>query len=58
MHACAFCRSDATRSNLFLNFITPGPPQFRICSACYLVAIKHGYSVVCEDGGPIAQAVA
>ena len=58
MHTCAFCHSDATRSNLFLNFMSQGPPQFRICSACYFVAVRHGYTVVCEDGAPLKQKVA
>jgi len=58
MHTCAFCHSDATHSNLFLNFISQGPPKFRICAACYFVAVRHGYTVVCEDGAPLKQKVA
>ena len=58
MHTCAFCRSDATRSNLLLNFASQGPPRYRICSACYLVAVRHGYAVVCGDGAPLKQHVA
>jgi len=46
MDACSFCHSDAKQSNLYVSFVSAGPPQFHICSACYLVAIRHGYAVV------------
>ena len=50
MHdACAFCHSDAKQSNLYVSFVSAGPPQFHICSACYLVAIRHGYAVIYRD---------
>ena len=49
MECCAFCHSDAKQSNLYVSFVSQGPPQFHICSACYLVAIRHGYAVVYRD---------
>jgi len=50
MDSCAFCHADAKQSRLYVSFIAQGPPQFHICSACYLVAIRHGYAVVYRDG--------
>ena len=49
MNSCAFCHSDAKESKLYVSFVSQGPPQFHICSACYLVAIRHGYAVVYRD---------
>ena len=55
MDNCAFCHCDAHQSNLYVSFVSQGPPQFHICSACYLVAIRHGYAVVYRD--PAAASV-
>ena len=46
MHTCAFCQNDASQSSLYASFIAQSQPRHRICSACYLVAIRHGYAVV------------
>jgi hypothetical protein len=43
---CAFCREDAAKSKLYVSLGAQQEPRFRICSACYLVAIRHGYHVV------------
>ena len=55
MDCCAFCHSDAKKSNLYVSFVSQGPPQFHICSACYLVAIRHGYAVVYRDRSAAAM---
>jgi hypothetical protein len=43
---CAFCREHAGTSKLFVSLGTQHEPRFRICSGCYLVAVRHGYHVV------------
>jgi hypothetical protein len=43
---CAFCREDAGKSKLYVSLGNQLEPRFRICSGCYLVAIRHGYHVV------------
>lgn len=43
---CTFCRQDAHESKLFVSLEDRSEPRFRICSACYLVAVRHGYAVV------------
>lgn len=53
MDACSFCHADAKHSNLYVSFVSAGPPQFHICSACYLVAIRHGYAVVYRDSSVV-----
>lgn len=56
MDTCAFCHSDAKQSHLYVSFVSQGPPQFHICSACYLVAIRHGYAVVYRDHSGVGMA--
>jgi hypothetical protein len=55
MDCCAFCHSDAQLSHLYVSFVSQGPPQFHICSACYLVAIRHGYAVVYRDRSEVSM---
>jgi hypothetical protein len=43
---CTFCQKDAGQSKLYVSLGSRFAPHFRICSACYLVAVRHGYHVV------------
>ena len=43
---CAFCREDPGPSKLYVSLGARLEPRFRICSGCYLVAVRHGYHVV------------
>ena len=43
---CAFCRQDPGTSKLYVSLGAQLEPRFRICSGCYLVAVRHGYHVV------------
>lgn len=45
-HSCAFCHADVHDSKLYVSLDGRSQPNFRICSACYLVAIRHGYAVL------------
>jgi hypothetical protein len=45
---CALCSRDAGASKLFVS-VDPdrrAEPRLPICSACYVVAVRHGYHVV------------
>ncbi len=43
---CAFCREKTGQSKLYVSLGPDLDPHFPICSACYLVAVRHGYQVV------------
>jgi hypothetical protein len=43
---CTFCGHDAGQSKLYVSLGPDLDPRFHICSACYLVAVRHGYQVV------------
>ena len=46
MDKCTFCDEDTAQSKLYVSLGPELDPHFHICSACYLVAIRHGYQVV------------
>jgi hypothetical protein len=46
LEQCAFCHHDAGQSKLYVSLGPELDPHFHICSACYLVAVRHGYQVV------------
>ncbi len=48
LSTCAFCHRDASASKLFVSLDPEHQtePRLPICSACYLVAVRHGYHVV------------
>lgn len=43
---CAFCREETRQSKLYVSLGRDLDAHFPICSACYLVAVRHGYLVV------------
>ncbi len=49
MDRCTFCHSDAEASNFYVTISTQDEPQYHICSACYLVAMRHGFTVVYRE---------
>lgn len=48
MNHCTFCHCDAAASKFYVT-IAEDVPQYHICSACYLVAIRHGFTVVFRE---------
>jgi hypothetical protein len=49
MDRCTFCHADANTSKFYVSTDAEDDRHYHICSACYLVAMRHGFTVVYRE---------